>query len=407
MARSRTFRRAHAGAPDGAQSAPRFRPRLEWLEDRVQPGDTVLGLSTVALWSLGSSSFEVQELGWRASLFSSWNAADSPSVVSLRDFYATAVVRCQARAEPLLAASLAGAAQGSDFMSAGALVPFGQVAVHRLADTALVPSQALPMDMGLSGCGVGLWLGGVSSASSVLSSVGDVAGLTPPLLAAAPALSFDVSTGQLAIRPDSGAHTVREAPTTDGFVDIRIDGQDHSSDPSSASFDRALAGASSSTISGIRFTGGGQDTLAVGSQHLAGGFTIQASDGTVITENVGAAGPVTIEAPNISVNGSLYGSRIALVASGWVNVNAAGRINAQPSPGRAGRINPPIGIDVSAGVFVNSGQLHADGPSGGQINVQAPSRPAPRSQAGTVARCRSRSPGRMSAQRLLKLRSTA
>jgi len=66
----------------------------------------------------------------------------------------------------------------------------------------------------------------------------------------------------------------------------------------------------------------------------------------------------------------LQGNSVALAASGWVNVDASGRIDAVPSQGRAG---PPAvsTIAVAAGVFVNSGQLHADGPTGGRINVQA------------------------------------
>src|SRR6266849_6275269 len=46
-------RSAHGplGAPDTARWARNFRPRLELLEERVQLGDTVLGLSAL-LWGL-------------------------------------------------------------------------------------------------------------------------------------------------------------------------------------------------------------------------------------------------------------------------------------------------------------------------------------------------------------------
>ena len=89
-------------------------------------------------------------------------------------------------------------------------------------------------------------------------------------------MSFDVSTGQLAIRADGGDHTVREALAADGFVDVTLDGQHHSSNPRSASFDSGLAGATGATVAGIRFDGGGQDTLILAPQHPAGGFTVQA-----------------------------------------------------------------------------------------------------------------------------------
>src|SRR5216683_6937458 len=41
-----------AALADKARASRIFRPRLELLEDRVQLGDTILGLSAVALWGL-------------------------------------------------------------------------------------------------------------------------------------------------------------------------------------------------------------------------------------------------------------------------------------------------------------------------------------------------------------------
>src|SRR5207245_7808816 len=149
-------------------------------------------------------------------------------------------------------------------------------------------------------------------------------------------LSFDSSTGQLAIRADVGEHTVREAFATDGFVDVTVDGQGHSSNPRSASFDSALSGATAATVTGVRYDGGGQDTLILGSQHLAGGFTVQAAGATVVTESVVTAGPLAIQAPNITVRGTVRASSVALAASGWVTVDAVGQIDAMPSPRRAG-----------------------------------------------------------------------
>jgi hypothetical protein len=183
--------------------------------------------------------------------------------------------------------------------------------------------------------------------------------------------SFDASSGQLVIRPAAGEQTVREAITADGFLDVTMAGQKHSSNPRSASFDSALAGATGSTVAGIDFAGGGQDTLILASQQLAGGMTVEATGATVVTQNVATAGPLTIRAPNITVNGALRGSGVSLAASGWVTVSGAGRIDAVSSSGQARIVSAPSTIAVAADTFVNSGQLHADGLAGGQINVQA------------------------------------
>src|SRR5207245_9065879 len=136
-----------------------------------------------------------------------------------------------------------------------------------------------------------------------------------------------------------------EARPADVFLEVTLDGQRHSGNPRSTSFDSALAGASGATVAGIRYDGGVQDTLMLGSQRLAGGLTVHAAGATVVTEAVDTAGPLTIQAPNITVRAALQGSSVILAAPGWVTVDAAGRV------GRAGGVNPPIRIDVSAGVF--------------------------------------------------------
>jgi hypothetical protein len=175
--------------------------------------------------------------------------------------------------------------------------------------------------------------------------------------------SFDTSTGQLTIRADSGADTIREAVAADGFVNVTLDGRMHSSDPSSTSYDSALAGATATTVAGIHFGGGARDTLVVGPQHLARGMTVQAGGSSVTMENVVTLAPLTVQAANITVSGTLQCSSVALVALDWVTVNAGSTIDAvQAGSGR---------ISVAASRFVNSGQLHADGPAGGQILVQA------------------------------------
>jgi hypothetical protein len=173
--------------------------------------------------------------------------------------------------------------------------------------------------------GLALAASGESSPPSVrhFAATGAVSSGLPPVH-----LSFDGTTAQLGVRTDAGRHTISEATAPDGFVNLTIDGQNHSSNPRSAAFDAALAGATAATVSGIHFQGDGEDTLILASQQHAGGFTVQAAGATVLTQDVVTGGPLAIQAPNITVSGAVRGSSVSLVASGWVNVNGAGRIEA-------------------------------------------------------------------------------
>jgi hypothetical protein len=121
--------------------------------------------------------------------------------------------------------------------------------------------------------------------------------------------------------------TVRENVTSGGFVDVTFNGQHHSSNLGAASFDRALAGATASTVTGIRLQGSSADTLVLGSQQGSSGLTVQAGGATVVTQDVTASGPLTIQAANITVSGSLNDSNVTLAASGWVTVDAAAHID--------------------------------------------------------------------------------
>jgi hypothetical protein len=173
---------------------------------------------------------------------------------------------------------------------------------------------------------------------------------------------FDAPSGILTLRGDAGDNTIRETVSPGGFLELTCDGQLHSSDPASASFDQALAGASAGSLAGLSLDGrGGSDTLILGRQMLAGGLRVSAAGATVVTQDVAAAGPVAIVAQAVTIRGTLRGSSIALDASGLVTVAAAGSVTST-------RGNSSGKIDVAAGVFVNSGQLHADG---GQLLVHS------------------------------------
>jgi hypothetical protein len=200
-----------------------------------------------------------------------------------------------------------------------------------------------------------LWAGLAAAGSGVPSASGS----------AEPApLGFDAATGLLAVQGDAGGGAVREAVSPAGFLELTVGGRLHSGDPAAASFDPALAGATASTLAGIRFDGGGQGTLVLGPQSLAGSLTVHAAGAQVITQDVAVAGQLVVQAPQITVGGDLRGRAVALASAGWVGVQAAGRIDAGQGA-FGGR------IEVVADKFANSGQLHADGRTGGQVVVRA------------------------------------
>ena len=168
-------------------------------------------------------------------------------------------------------------------------------------------------------------------------------------------LLFDPATGEVVIRGDAGDNSMRQTLGPDGFLEVTLDGQLHSSNPASPLFDQALAGATGSALAGIRFGGGGgNDTLILGSQNLSGSLAVSALDAVVVTEEVAVAGQLAIRARTITVSGTLGGDAVALTGTGWVTVEAGGAV-AAGQEAWGGR------IDIAGGVFVNSGRLHADG----------------------------------------------
>src|SRR5260370_19705373 len=77
-------------------------------------------------------------------------------------------------------------------------------------------------------------------------------------------LLFAPAAGNLSILGDAADTTIRQSFTSAGFLEVAVDDQSHSSDPASAFFDQALAGASASTLAGIQFhAGAGHDTLTL------------------------------------------------------------------------------------------------------------------------------------------------
>src|SRR6516162_4461394 len=174
---------------------------------------------------------------------------------------------------------------------------------------------------------------------------------------------FDPAAGNLSILGDMADTTIRQSFTSAGFVEIAVDGQSHSSDAASAFFDQALAGARASTLAGIQFhAGAGHDTLTLGWDGFANrptrSLAVSAAGADVVAQDLAVAGNLTIQAERISVDGPVHAGAITLAGSGWVTIEAKGLLAADR-------------IDVSAGVFVNSAQVDADGAAGGQILISA------------------------------------
>jgi hypothetical protein len=168
-------------------------------------------------------------------------------------------------------------------------------------------------------------------------------------------LLFDAPHGTVVLHGDAGDNTLRESLSPNGFLELTLDGQRHSSDPNSAFFDQALAGAGAGTLAGLGFDGGGgRDTLILGSQQLPGSFRVNAAGVTVVSEDVTAAGPVAITAQAVMVNGTLRGRQIDVTASLFVNT---GQLQVSGKQ-----------LLVHADKVLNAGGLTADG--GGSVRVE-------------------------------------
>jgi hypothetical protein len=175
-------------------------------------------------------------------------------------------------------------------------------------------------------------------------------------------LLFD-SGGNLSIFGDTADTTIQQMINSAGFLEVAVDGRSHSSDPTSAFFDKALAGAGANTLTGIRIErGSGHDSLILAwdgfENRPTGSLTVSADGADVVTQDVTVAGNLTIHAQRVTVSGSVRAGTIALAGSAWVTIEAGGQLAANQ-------------IGVAADVFVNSGQIHADGTSGGQLSVSA------------------------------------
>src|SRR5262249_15649241 len=151
-------------------------------------------------------------------------------------------------------------------------------------------------------------------------------------------LHFDPSAGLLTIRGNGSGDAVREAISPAGFLEVTIADRQHLSDPASALFDPALAGASRETLAGIRVeAGSGHVPLALAPQTIARGLTVRTDGPVDVTGAVQAQGPVAITAGTITVHAHLQGTTVDLNSAGLVNVAAKGSV-------AAGRIGVTAGV---------------------------------------------------------------
>jgi len=146
-------------------------------------------------------------------------------------------------------------------------------------------------------------------------------------------LAFDPASGWLAIWGQGGGERIGETITPGGFLEVTLRSQIHSSDPSSPRFDPALAGANRETLTDIRLeAGSAQVPLALASQTLTRGLTVQTDGPVDVTGTVLAQGSVAIGAETIAVYGRLQAATVDLASAGVMNVATKG--SSRPTVGQ-------------------------------------------------------------------------
>src|SRR5207245_1887228 len=163
------------GSAETARRPATFRPRLELLEDRIQLGDTILGLSAVALWGLRFTSLDgpvmldpgAHDHRWADGLYSSLDTEASQLLEDPgRSQAVTPTVGDSCRIGPI--AEMTDAIALSNLASTDALLEHS--ATYRLP---WLPLQASAATLGPAGGEVGApWLG-----SGVQFSPGSFAGV--------------------------------------------------------------------------------------------------------------------------------------------------------------------------------------------------------------------------------------
>jgi hypothetical protein len=330
--------------------------RLEVLEDRLPPGDILFGLAFSSVWLRPGNVFGNQPT---ALLQESAVACNRDlSVLLALDETSPSRTRHVTRLADAGSAS-SHVSQGGPPLAIGGFELPGVETRRRLPsakEEGILTTRRQGLEIGMPWANHGTTAGGPLVVDLPALPAG--ASLPGKEMNEPSPLAFD-RAGVLHIRAEGADQTISETVTPAGFVQVTIAGQRHSADPASDSFDPALAGATSSTLAGLWLeSGGAGETLILGAQQLAGGLLVHAGDAQVVTQDVRVGGPVAIQASAVIVSGALDSSGVTLAASGLVSIEASARVTAEQ-------------IAVAADIFVNAGQIHADGPIGGRMEVQS------------------------------------
>jgi hypothetical protein len=183
-------------------------------------------------------------------------------------------------------------------------------------------------------------------------------GLEARLLLSAgyPASVFDPGRGLLELL---GPAVVR---SNGSFIQVQTAGVLLSSDPVSPQFDAALTGATRDRLTAIGE--GSAGTLTLQDLAVAGDLAIQANGAVTIAGHVSAAGSLAITADQVTVTGTLAGQSLALATTGLTDIAPGGELMASAG-------GPGGDVSITAGAFVNTGAIHADGEAGGTLRITA------------------------------------
>ncbi len=362
----------------------RFRPQVERLESRLQPGETfgfgflggALAGTALDLFSLPLEAVAPEQALARVDhpILLTQDVTGGTAPLSPGEYPASWDVNLAAGGHGVRPALVQPSTRTGDFDVLLEDLPTLPGALHRPQPAASSGRKALDGGSVMTPDGIGAGHSGIASSLIVSgasagnpNASGNFSLVNPRGVSvsrlAPNSVAFDPWSGAVLIRGDGAGHTIQEGLTARGFLQVTLDGQPHSSDPASTAFDPLLAGATAARITAIQLNGG-QDTLTLGSQQLTGGLTVSAPAATVVTQDLTVGGSVTIQAADVTVRGTLQASAVRLAATDWVNIEDTGRVIAG-SGDKGGR------LAVLADKFVNTGQLHADGATGGQITAAA------------------------------------
>lgn len=140
---------------------------------------------------------------------------------------------------------------------------------------------------------------------------------------------FDAAAGLLSLAGTVTDHAASVSVSGSGFVEVTAGGRVLSSDPHSASYASALAGATAQSLRAIQLSGdAGGDDLILGNLHVAGGLSVS-SDGIVdVQGQLTAAGAIQISAHSALLGGQLQSTGLAVSAA---NVLQSGALSSAGS----------------------------------------------------------------------------